>query len=401
LGVFLPLRKVNEFELNGQVFMPRNSLLRPRIAQHLRLLVLAIVMLAAPLTSSGSIVLSVSIAPPPLPVYEQPFCPGYGYIWTPGFWAYGDDGYFWVPGTWVLAPEPGLLWTPGYWGWGDGVFLFHEGYWGPRVGFYGGIVYGFGYVGFGYQGGYWNNGVFFYNRSVNRVTNITNVYNKTVVVNNVTVKNVSYNGGVGGVSTRPTPQEMAAGSERHIAPTRVQTQHVQTASTNRQLYESVNHGKPAIAATVKPAEFGGRGMVKAKAAGRSYKPPTARTVAPTAARNAASHPATAVHPSDLPSTSRPGSPNTGKPHLDQRYQQEQEKLQARQEQERRRLQQRQDQEHQRLAQGRADARKAQVEQRHQQQTRQLEQKHTTEQQKLQNKQQQGSRNQGGPARGKP
>jgi hypothetical protein len=31
----------------------------------------------------------------------------------------------------------------------------------------------------------------------------------------------------------------------------------------------------------------------------------------------------------------------------------------------------------------------------------LEQKHTTEQQKLQNKQQQGSRNQGGPARGKP
>jgi hypothetical protein len=381
--------------------MLRNSLLRPRIAQHLRLLVLVFVMLAAPLTSSGSIFLSVSVAPPPLPVYEQPFCPGYGYIWTPGFWAYGDDGYFWVPGTWVLAPEPGLLWTPGYWGWGDGVFLFHEGYWGPRVGFYGGIVYGFGYVGFGYQGGYWNNGVFFYNRSVNRVTNITNVYNKTVIVNNVTVKNVSYNGGVGGVSARPTREEAAAGSERHIAPTRVQTQHVQTASTNRQLYESANHGKPAIAATVKPAEFGGRGIVKAKAAGRSYKPPTARTVAPTAARNAVSRPATAVHPNDLPSTSRTVSPNTGKPHLDKRYQQEQEKLQARQEQERRRLQQRQDQEHQRLAQGRADARKVQVEQRHQQQTRQLDQKHTVEQQKLQNKQQQGSRNQGGPARGKP
>lgn len=381
--------------------MLRNLLFRPRIPQHLSWLVMAFVMLAVPLTSSGSIFLSVSIAPPPLPVYEQPFCPGYGYIWTPGFWAYGDDGYFWVPGTWVLAPEPGLLWTPGYWGWGDGVFVFHEGYWGPRVGFYGGIVYGFGYVGFGYQGGYWNNGVFFYNRSVNRVTNITNVYNKTVIVNNVTVHNVSYNGGVGGVSSRPTREELAAGSERHIAPTRLQTQHVQSASSNRQLYESANHGKPAIAATVKPAEFGGRGLVRAKAAGRSYKPPTARTVAPAAPRNAAARPATAVHPNDLPSTSRPGSPNTGKPRVDRKYQQEQERLQTRQEQERRKLQQKQEQEHQRLVQRKADeVRRPQLEQRHQQQTRQLEQRHASEQQKLQSKQQ-GNPNQGKPARGKP
>src|SRR5262249_20289954 len=78
-----------------------------------------------------------------------------GYIWTPGYWAYGDDGFFWVPGTWVLIPEPGLLWTPGYWGWDDGGFyVFHDGYWGLHVGFYGGIDYGFGYVGFGYQGRY-------------------------------------------------------------------------------------------------------------------------------------------------------------------------------------------------------------------------------------------------------
>ena len=194
---------------------------------------------------------------------------------------------------------------------------------------------------------------------------------------------------------------MAAANERHIAPTQVQTQHVQTASTNRQLYESVNRGKPAIAATARPAEFSGRGIVKAKAAARSYKPPTARTAAPAAARNAAaSRPVTAVHPNDLPPTSRPGSPNTGKPQLDKKYQQEQAKLQARQDQERGKLQQRQELEHQRLAQGRADARKAQVEQRHQQQTRQLEQKHATEQQKLQNRQQQVSRNQGRPARDK-
>jgi len=95
-----------------------------------RSLLLAVMMLALAVKSSAGVFLSVVIAPPALPVYEQPFCPGDGYIWTPGYWAYGDDGYFWVPGTWVLAPAPGLLWTPGYWGWGDGVFIFHEGYWG-------------------------------------------------------------------------------------------------------------------------------------------------------------------------------------------------------------------------------------------------------------------------------
>ena len=46
-----------------------------------------------------SVGVSIRIGPPVLPVYEQPFCPGPGYIWTPGYWAYGPDGYFWVPGT--------------------------------------------------------------------------------------------------------------------------------------------------------------------------------------------------------------------------------------------------------------------------------------------------------------
>jgi len=105
---------------------------------------------------------SVNFAPPELPVYEQPICSGEGYIWTPGYWAWDDeDGdYYWVPGTWVSAPEPGFLWTPGYWGWGGGAFVFHEGYWGPRVGFYGGINYGYGYFGHGYEGGRWTADVF-------------------------------------------------------------------------------------------------------------------------------------------------------------------------------------------------------------------------------------------------
>lgn len=28
--------------------------------------------------------------PPPLPEYDQPPCPGDNYIWTPGYWSYGD-----------------------------------------------------------------------------------------------------------------------------------------------------------------------------------------------------------------------------------------------------------------------------------------------------------------------
>ena len=126
---------------------------------------------------------SVDVAPPPLPVYDQPAIPAPGYIWTPGYWAWDDvTGYYWVPGTWVQPPEPELLWTPGYWGWEGGNYLFHSGYWGPQIGFYGGVPYGFGYTGNGYEGGYWRGGGFFYNRSVNNIGGvaISNVYNKTV-----------------------------------------------------------------------------------------------------------------------------------------------------------------------------------------------------------------------------
>src|SRR5271156_4152023 len=48
---------------------------------------------------------SITIAPPVLPIYLQPPIPAPGYIWTPGYWAYGDAGYYWVPGTWVLPPQ--------------------------------------------------------------------------------------------------------------------------------------------------------------------------------------------------------------------------------------------------------------------------------------------------------
>ncbi len=91
--------------------------------------------------------ITANVAPPPLPVYTQPVIPGDGYLWTPGYWAYGDEGYYWVPGVWVRPPHFGVLWTPAYWGYGGGVYGFYAGYWGPHIGFYGGINYGFGYGG--------------------------------------------------------------------------------------------------------------------------------------------------------------------------------------------------------------------------------------------------------------
>jgi hypothetical protein len=212
-----------------------------------------------------SIGLSITVAPPVLPVYVQPPLPGPNYIWAPGYWAYGDDDYYWVPGTWVVAPSPGLLWTPGYWGWRDGFYAWNAGYWGPHIGYYGGVNYGCGYVGVGYAGGYWNHGAFFYNTAVTHVntTVITNVYSKTVI-NNTTVNNVSFNGGEGGTKAQPTAQELAASNEQHVAPTALQTQHEHAASTNRALFASVNHGTPAIAATAKPGVFTGPGVVAPK-----------------------------------------------------------------------------------------------------------------------------------------
>jgi hypothetical protein len=209
--------------------------------------------------------ISIVIAPPILPVYVQPAIPAPGYMWTPGYWAYGPDGYFWVPGTWVEPPSVGLLWTPGYWGWNDGVYAWNGGYWGPTVGFYGGVNYGYGYGGVGFGGGYWRGGVFSYNRSVNNFgsVNITNVYSKTVIVNN---NRVAFNGGAGGIAARPTPVEMAAMHEQHIPATTAQAQHEHTASTTRENLASVNHGAPAVAATAKPGVFSGNGVVGAHGA---------------------------------------------------------------------------------------------------------------------------------------
>ncbi len=218
---------------------------------------------AAP-AARAQLAVTVDVAPPPLPIYDQPPIPDAGYIWVPGYWAWSPDiGWYWVPGTWVLPPQAGLLWTPGYWAYSDGAYVFNEGYWAPEVGFYGGIDYGFGYTGYGYDGGYWNNGVFFYNTFVNNIANvaITNVYRKRVVERNRT--RVSFNGGPGGVRARPTAAQLAAAGGRRVPPTAEQRRHAEAAARNPALALSNNHGHPAIAATARPGRFRGAGVMAA------------------------------------------------------------------------------------------------------------------------------------------
>jgi WXXGXW repeat (2 copies) len=363
------------------------------------------VVLSTPASAQFAVGISVGFAPPALPVYEQPVCPGDGYIWTPGYWAWDDSfgDYYWVPGTWVQAPQVGFFWTPAYWGWGGDAFVFYPGYWGPQVGFYGGINYGFGYFGTGFVGGRWDSGRFYYNRSVSNVnvTEIHNVYNESVT--NVNVNHVSYNGGNGGINARPTAQEESFQRSNHTPPVAAQVQQAQQARGNPELRASTNHGKPPIAATARPGAFTGGEVVKAREAGGNYNPPAnrgnttvrtennnpgERTEIGSAARvepNAA--PRTYVHPNDVPAYQRPSAPNTGNPKTNQKYQQQQDKLAAQQAQDRQKLQQKQDQQHAQLQKQNADTQRTQqLEQRHQQQTQQMVQKHTQQQQQLQTRQ---------------
>lgn len=238
----------------------------------LRRLLLAATILAGPVLALSpgpvaaqvSIDISVPLAPPELPVYVQPPMPDDGYIWTPGYWSWSQPvGYFWVPGTWVLPPVADVLWTPPYWGWSGGSYRFHDGYWGPTVGYYGGVNYGYGYGGQGYQGGRWQGANFVYNRTVNNFgsVHVPNVYASGVSAANRS--HVSYAGGTGGLRTAPNAGEQQAARQHHVPMTAEQTSHVSAAARLPDLAASHNSGHPAIAATSRPAQFEGAGVVHA------------------------------------------------------------------------------------------------------------------------------------------
>ena len=222
-----------------------------------RLMLLALVFSVIPASSFAGVFISVGFAPPVLPVYEQPPCPEEGLMWSPGYWAYGDDGYYWVPGAWVPAPYEGALWTPPYWGWSDGLYVFHSGYWGQTVGYYGGVNYGFGYMGIGFVGGEWREHRFAYNTAVMRVDRriIHETYEDRRIVDRYTIRNdhrVAFSGGRDGIRHDPTPQERDAMRMPHTPPTSYQQQHFQAARADHGSYVKFNGGRPANVVAVRP-----------------------------------------------------------------------------------------------------------------------------------------------------
>src|SRR5881398_3184952 len=194
------------------------------------------------LTSSfAQVGISIGIAPPPIPIYEQPYAPAEGYIWTPGYWAYDTD-YYWVPGIWVPPPRVGFLWTPGYWG---------------------------------YYGSKWVGNTFRYNTAVTRVNKsvIHNTYvNKQVVTK--TGSRASFNG-PGGTTAKPTAQQEAAAKAEHIPATSAQQSRVEAAKNDPALHAANNHGKPkaeAIKALDRNNEAqAGAGKAKGKAGQEAAK----------------------------------------------------------------------------------------------------------------------------------
>jgi hypothetical protein len=281
-----------------------------RLLHTARLLLLALPVAAIPAPILAQIAVSVGFAPPALPVYEQPICPEPNLMWTPGVWNYGPEGYFWVPGTWVPAPYVGALWTPPYWGWQGGNYLFNDGYWGAQVGFYGGVNYGFGYMGIGFAGGMWQGSVFSYNTAIMRVntTIIRNTYVNETIVRNNTIANanhVAYNGGPGGIRHEATAEERTAAGGRHVAPTPVQVQHVAAARTDKSAYAKANGGHPHTLAAARPSA-----ATRTAAARTEAHTPAARTETHAPAAHAETHAKTESHTATHPATHATSEPHT-------------------------------------------------------------------------------------------
>ena len=280
------------------------------------LLLLGIAAIPSATRAEVAVGVSIRVGPPVLPVYAQPICPVAGYLWVPGYWAYGPDGYYWVPGAWVAPPAVGLLWTPGYWAFTGGFYRWNAGYWGPQVGFYGGINYGFGYTGVGYAGGYWRGNNFYYNRAVTNVNvNVVhNTYNTSVHASD---NHVSFNGGRGGINARPTAAQEQAARERHVAATSGQQHLESTARANRNQFASVNHGRPAVTATTKAATFKSS-AAPTRTASRERttskpseaKPRTETKSANTRARTAESSPRTETKPAPTREPKTESKPRT-------------------------------------------------------------------------------------------
>ena len=132
-----------------------------------RWLLLGLLLSLVPASSYAGVFISVGFAPPVLPVYEQPPCPQARLdvdarllgLWRRRLLSGSRARGCLLP----MRVRFGLRRT----GAGRaGCYVFHTGYWGPHVGYYGGVNYGFGYMGIGFVGGRWHGHDFEYNTRV-------------------------------------------------------------------------------------------------------------------------------------------------------------------------------------------------------------------------------------------
>jgi hypothetical protein len=230
----------------------------------IRLVLMALLLSLVPASSFAGVFISVGFAPPELPVYDVPPCPEAGWIWTPGYWAYGPDGYYWVAGAWVPAPYEGALWTPGYWGWSSGQYLWHTGYWGNHVGYYGGINYGGGYFGIGFAGGEWRGHDFFYNTEVLRVgSGIHYSFRDRGYMDHAYVDRghrTAFSGGPGGIRHDMDARERMAEHDRHVGATNFQTSHENHFRDDRSSYFRNNNGRPSQLGMDRPSGWNAGGQ---------------------------------------------------------------------------------------------------------------------------------------------
>jgi hypothetical protein len=92
------------------------------------------------LSQAGGLVVRVGVGvpvpvvvAPPAPVVEVvPVAPAVGYVWTPGYWAWGAAAYVWRPGRYVLPPYAGAAWVPGLWGVRGGGYVWAGDHWRHR-----------------------------------------------------------------------------------------------------------------------------------------------------------------------------------------------------------------------------------------------------------------------------
>ena len=155
--------------------------------------------IALPDYAMAQISVSITLAPPALPVYEQPVLVEEGGIWAPGYWAYNQDGYFWVPGHLGAATRSRAALDTRVLGMGQRRLRLERRLLGRNGWILRRHRLRFRLFRTRLSGGHWQGQQFYYNTAVSHV-NVTNIHNTYTqrIVNNITVNRVSFNGGTGG-----------------------------------------------------------------------------------------------------------------------------------------------------------------------------------------------------------